>query len=73
MCEFCEKREKTLYQVCRYGNMYINWFGKKPLLTVYPTVCPPFAKCSAKEMSGEIGISYAIRFCPECGEKLTEN
>lgn len=70
MCEYCENKKRTLYQTSHYGDLYLDWFGTKPILSVWPTICPPFADCSKREMN--IGISYEIKFCPECGAKLTE-
>lgn len=68
MCEFCESNQRILYQSNRYGNIYFDKFGEKTILVVVPTICPPHVDCSTKNMN--IGISYAIDFCPNCGAKL---
>ena len=68
MCEFCENTEKTLYQKSRYGDAYIDRFGKQAVMAVNPKVCPPFSNCGAKDMN--ICICYKINFCPNCGADL---
>lgn len=70
MCEYCENKKRTLYQTSHYVDLYLDWFGTKPVLIVYASKCPPYAKCVARDMN--VGITYNINFCPECGAKLLE-
>lgn len=67
MCKFCEESEIE-YQHTHHTKLYIGTFGKRKTLLVEATRCPPFARCSSKDLP--IRSAYFINFCPECGRDL---
>lgn len=67
MCEYCNRNEK-IYQHSVYGNLYLGSFGKKRTLEFEPNFCPPYAKCSSRDVCKR--IVFQINFCPNCGKDL---
>lgn len=68
MCQFCECDSQTLYQKNTYGNLYFDHFGSCTVLMLKPTICPPYADCSARDINR--ALVFNINYCPECGRKL---
>lgn len=69
MCEFCEGKE-TEYQHTYHTKIYIGTFGKRRTLEVEAVRCPPFARCSSKNIP--VRSAFYINFCPECGRDLRD-
>ena len=53
MCEYCDANKK-LYQTSRYGDLYLGSFGKNKTLEFKPDLCPPYVKCSSKDVDKTI-------------------
>ncbi len=70
MCEFCENltNEPRQYQESIYGKLSLVRYGCKTILLVEPNMCPPYARCSAKNIP--IRIGYEINCCPNCGADM---
>lgn len=69
MCPFCNGK-LTLYQSTIYTKLYINTFGEATALVVENNGCPSFALCDMKDIP--IRSAFIIKYCPECGRKLSE-
>ena len=66
-CEFCSG-SKTLYQYTPETKIYIDTFGSAHVLTTECFHCPPYAKCSMKNIPSR--SAFLINFCPNCGRPL---
>lgn len=69
MCSFCNG-ERTLYQTTIDTKIYINTLGKATALEVVARVCPPYCNCSMRDIP--LRSAFIIKYCPECGRKLSE-
>lgn len=67
-CPFC-KGEKVLYQSTVHTKLYIDTFGKSSVMVTECNPCPPFAKCSMKDIPAN--SAFIIKYCPECGRDLS--
>lgn len=68
-CEFCEKSEK-------FSTSYIDVTFQKVLprknnqVLIQFKGCPPYSKCSSKDVVQNINNVFEINYCPMCGRKL---
>lgn len=72
MCEFCETKDRTLYQTGRYCDLYFQRFGNKTLLESHiKGFCPKYQEdCSSKDLKPS--MVFEIDYCPNCGRELKE-
>lgn len=76
MCELCEGYKNLInegvipYQTNAYGNLYLTKTPFGSALAVDVSICPPYSECVKKDVN--IRILYKIKYCPECGERLSE-
>ena len=68
-CEYCAG-EKTLYQHTNNTKLYINTFGQARTIETECTPCPPYAKCSMRDIPAR--SAFIINYCPHCGRNLTQ-
>lgn len=69
-CIYCSGGRR-LYQHSENTELWINKLGARYIIEVSCDKCPPFANCSAKDR--EAWAAFVIKYCPECGRKLTED
>ena len=68
-CDFCNG-EKTLYQETIYTKMFINTFGNKTVIEIECNRCPPYSRCSMKDIP--VRSAFIIDYCPNCGRPFTK-
>lgn len=59
---------KQGYRHTLHTTLFVDTFGKKRVLLVESSGCPPFAECALKDKP--LRSAFAINFCPECGRDL---